>query len=214
MVVSITNTLLLYVSIFLSSVFFITIKFPDLKGSWIIKGLSIILLSVFAYHNCITEIALLISVSLIFSSIGDIFLGINEEKFFIHGLVAFLVSHILYCIAFYSSFNIHSLSEENHFILNLALILYSITMLKKLLPKLGNLKFPVIIYVCVIFLMGIGAISSNYTTSILVLGALLFIVSDSLLATQKFLKPFLGVQYLIWITYYLGQLFIVFGTLK
>ncbi len=208
------NPILLYTSFVLSSLFFITIRFPKLKGRWIIKGLSIVLLSFFAYFNCIQSVAFLFTIALFFSSLGDFFLGLNEKKLFIQGLVAFLISHIFYSIAFYSQLKYHSLFIVNHFILNIVLIIYAIIMTKILIPKLGNLKIPVIIYISTLIIMGIGGINTKFSNPILIFGVILFIISDSLLAIQKFLNSFKGIDYFIWLTYYLAQLFIVFGALK
>lgn len=214
MLYQISNSIFLYASILLSFLFFITIQFPKLKGRWIIKGFSILLLSIFAYYNCINSIALFFAISLFFSSLGDIFLCIHEEKLFIQGLFSFLVSHILYSIAFYSQFNSNLVLTKIHFILNITLVVYAVIMSKILTPKLGNLKIPVYIYMSALIIMGIGAIHTGFSNYILISGVILFIISDSFLAIQKFLRTFKGINHLIWLTYYLGQLFIVFGALK
>jgi uncharacterized membrane protein YhhN len=210
----ISNPILLYSSFILSAIFFITIRFPKLKGRWIIKGSSVFLLSVFAYYNCRSSIALLFTIALLFSSLGDAFLGFHEEKLFVQGLVSFLIAHILYSISFYSQFNPSSMLIGSHLILNIILIIYGAIMSKILTPKLGKLKIPVFIYMSALITMGIGGINTGFSNHILTYGVILFIISDSLLAIQKFLKGFKGIDYLIWLSYYLGQLFIIFGALK
>ena len=210
----ISKSMLLYSSLILSLMYFLTIRFPNLSGRWIIKSLSVLLLSIFAYYNCTNSIALLFAISLLFSSIGDAFLCLNQEKFFVQGLVSFLVAHILYSVSFYSQFHPHSTFLDSHLILNVILFIYAIIMAKILTPKLGKLKIPVYIYMSALITMGIGGINTMFSNHILIIGIILFIISDSLLAIQKFLNSFKGIDYLIWSSYYLGQLFIVFGALK
>ena len=38
--------------------------------------------------------------SLLFSSLGDVFLGLDAEKLFVFGLSSFLLAHLLYMVLF------------------------------------------------------------------------------------------------------------------
>ncbi len=208
---------LIWSSLFLSFVYLTTMRYPKIKLRWLIKGSSIILLSLFSLFNCPTSIAYILSIALLFSAFGDMFLGYNENKFFIHGLVSFLISHLIYCYFFYTNLDIFYLkfilTKSNILILCL-LFIHSIIMIKILYPKLQNLKIPVLVYMTALIGMSIGSIVSNYSNSYLIFGALLFIASDSALAIQKFVKSFLGINSFIWITYYFAQMFILFSFLK
>lgn len=209
MSVKITHSFLLYSSLLLSFYYLVSTKYTGLKFRWFVKGLSIILLSVFAYFNCNESIASFLCISLLFSSLGDMFLAYNDEKFFIQGLITFLISHLIYSFLFFSNFSYHSLSIPSHIIISFIILTHAFFMLKILIPKLNHLKFPVLIYMTALIIMGFGAIYSNYSNPLLFLGALLFIISDSVLAIQKFLGNFRGANQIIWITYYIAQIFIL-----
>jgi uncharacterized membrane protein YhhN len=75
--------------------------------------------------------------------------------------------------------------------------------------SLGPLLLPVVVYALVLSCMGISAIMADLDTPLAAIGALLFISSDAMLAISKFHSPFAANGPLIWITYYLAQLFIL-----
>jgi len=58
-----------------------------------------------------TKFSYLITVGFLFSMFGDIILIFDGEVFFIFGLLSFLVTHIMYLIAFID--NITSSSEKD-----------------------------------------------------------------------------------------------------
>ena len=67
----------------------------------------------------------------------------------------------------------------------------------------------VIAYMLVIgFMMG-SAIASGMTSA--VIGALLFMLSDSLIAWNRFVAPFASARLAIIVTYHVGQLLLVYA---
>jgi len=88
-----------------------------------------------------------------------------------------------------------------------------------LFPHLGNLQIPVMVYALVITLMSLQALFRyGYTSKpsfILVFcGAISFMISDSLLAINKFMQPLPLSGLAIMLTYLLAQYLIVEGVLK
>jgi uncharacterized membrane protein YhhN len=160
--------------------------------------------------------------ALIFSLMGDCFLIFvaKSELFFILGLVSFLCSHICYILLFNKQKKSVSSSKSKIYSLNFALIaLYLLAMLWILAPKLGDLTIPVIVYATVLSLMYASAIKGNaFWTEAgkenVFLGALFFVISDSILAFNKFYMPIPMSSFLIMFTYILAQFFIVKGILK
>ncbi len=128
-------------------------------------------------------------VGLLFSFLGDVFLLNNGELYFILGLTSFLLAHILY-IKITIGF-INNKSIKNTVISVLPFVLFFIILILVLKPHLGKLIIPVIIYGIVISVFGMVA-TLNYLTQKktanlwLFLGALFFIISDSILAFNKF----------------------------
>ncbi|SHG23322.1 lysoplasmalogenase [Flavobacterium defluvii] len=160
--------------------------------------------------------------ALIFSWIGDVILLFAEiaEIYFILGLVSFLISHIFYCILFNRQFKEKNKRNTIIFLIGSILIaVYLIGMLSVLLPSLGDLKIPVIVYASVISTMLLFAyngllIWKKPANQYVFLGALFFVVSDSVLAINKFHFPIQKSSFIIMLTYLVAQYLIVKGILK
>ncbi|HEV2689737.1 MAG TPA: lysoplasmalogenase, partial [Bryobacteraceae bacterium] len=91
---------------------------------------------------------------------------------------------------------------------------YSIAISAWLFPSLGSLQLPVAIYMCAITAMAVTAILARFSTPWVAIGAILFVVSDSLLAIDKFKTPVPYRDILVWSTYYGAQYAITTGCLK
>jgi uncharacterized membrane protein YhhN len=86
-------------------------------------------------------------------------------------------------------------------------------------PYLGDLKIPVIVYALVLSGMLITAwhafdFNNQTDGRWIITGAACFVLSDSLLAINKFYSSFTFAGILIMLTYALAQLFIVSGVIK
>src|SRR5512138_3865516 len=144
---------------------------------------------------------------LVFSFLGDIALTL-PEKWFQAGLAAFLVAQVLYIMAFKPAPG-HPVSTTVFF----PLILYGLLMFFILRPGLGPLKLPVFVYIAAITVMA-GFAASRFvdrggTKPLLAFaGAVLFLVSDSVLAYDRFGKKIGRAQIIILGTYFPAQLLI------
>jgi len=162
----------------------------------------------------------IIIAALVFSWVGDIFLQIKTggDMFFLAGLISFLTTHILYTIVFFGTTGIFIFQKTKRLLL-LIIILYGALTIYTILPGLGNMQIPVTIYGIVITGMVISAVSrfgkvNDSSYLIVFFGALLFLISDSLIAFNRFKQPFPVAALLIMITYIFGQFLIIAGTLK
>ena len=94
-------------------------------------------------------------------------------------------------------------------------MLFGVLMLMLMWTGLGDLKIPVTVYTSVIMIMGISALFRKADGANLVLiGAILFICSDSLLALNKFYHGFEAADFWVMLTYILAQYFIVSGMIS
>lgn len=91
---------------------------------------------------------------------------------------------------------------------------YTASMLIWLWPNLGDMRIPVLAYICVITGMGVMSLLAGFRSWVVPAGALLFMLSDSLIAVGKFKHPISYGDYLIWCTYYVGQVCITMGFLR
>jgi len=160
--------------------------------------------------------------ALIFSWFGDVILLFTDlgELYFIIGLVCFLISHIIYCILFNRQHNIRKKQNKPLFVIGSILIaFYLIGMVSILMPFLGDLEVPVILYASVISIMILFALKGLLVWKkpgnfIVFSGGFLFIISDSILAVNKFYAPVPKSSFFIMLTYLLAQYLIVVGILK
>jgi len=154
--------------------------------------------------------------ALFFSWMGDVLLMFDTkaELYFLLGLSAFLVAHLFYII-FFHTVRVKENIKSNLWFLGIVVIYY-MALITLLSPYLGDKKLPVRIYGIVISFMFMLAlhmlfIKHKIAGRWMMMGALLFVVSDSVLAINKFYESFGGAGILIILTYGLAQLFIAEG---
>jgi uncharacterized membrane protein YhhN len=158
--------------------------------------------------------------AIVFSFAGDLLL-MNTE-YFIAGLIAFLIAHLFYIFAYRqlrdeeSQDNLRGLQRIR---LAFPIILAGSGLVVILYPVLGDLKIPVMVYALVITIMALQALfrygrTSNISFWMVFAGALLFMVSDSLIAINKFMEPMQLGGFFILLTYAMAQLLIILGLLK
>ena len=96
----------------------------------------------------------------------------------------------------------------------LVVLVYSATLSAWIVPSVGALAVPVVLDPRP-DRHGIStAILARFRQRWVAVGAILFLVSDSLLAVHKFKEPVPLRDYLVWSTYYLGQCGIALGYLS
>lgn len=156
--------------------------------------------------------------ALFFSWIGDVVLLFANQGavYFIVGLVAFLVAHLLYIILF---IKIQKIKSTKYFPYTFFVVAYLIGLLSFLWNNLYDLKIPVVLYATVLSTMLLYAIKGAFIWQppfgkMVLLGAIFFVISDSLLAINKFHHPIPFASFFIMGTYLLAQFLIVYGLLK
>ncbi|MEY8848437.1 lysoplasmalogenase [Psychroserpens sp. XS_ASV72] len=160
---------------------------------------------------------LLMILALLFSLFGDISLMFDNlsSSYFIIGLVSFLLAHIMYILVFLKHRNT---SSRPLGFLGL-LLLYAISLFFYLKDGLGDMLVPVMVYMIVILGMATSAflrrksVNTKSFTWVLI-GAILFLVSDSILAIDKFHHALPLSSVSIMLSYALAQYCIVIGILK
>ena len=165
--------------------------------------------------------SLLIIAGLVLSLAGDWFLIDSDDKTrnFALGLGAFLVAHIFYIAAFTVAQVLRGVPIDFNREAGIAALLIIIGMVVYVYmrPSLGSMAQPVLLYITVISLMvhravagvsiGAGLLSQG---TLAAGGALLFYVSDFMLAINHFVFDGEGRANSVWVlsTYYCAQLFI------
>ncbi len=203
---------LLLLSIACSAIYFVTKSWQPFTGSVVLKALCIGPLAVIAFRLLPSPNHWLLGGALAFSTLGDIFLDLRGM--FVQGLGAFLIAHLIYVALFVRNWRRPVRLGANQQISLAALLFFSLAQTMWLWPGLGQLAVPVACYIGAITLMVAAAIIGRFRQSWIVWGALLFLISDSLIGINKFKTPVPLQEYLVWATYYLGQCGIALGFLR
>lgn len=171
-----------------------------------------LILAVWSAKGATDRTRILLMIALLFSMGGDIFLAVDRVQLFVFGLASFLLAHLAYTALFILHPAERPLPKSRLFVQGL-LLLFTATMAILLWPALGALKIPVFFYIAAITVMGLAACRAAFNPWLVIIGALSFILSDSIIAIDKFLAPFDPSGPVIWITYVLAQYCLCAGVL-
>jgi len=177
---------------------------------------------IFSAREQKNSISTTLVLALLFSWGGDVLLMKSGELFFMLGLVSFLIAHVFYIFVFRQSRNndeTSSLQGLQRIRFAFPIILYGSGLVVILYAELGDMTVPVMIYAFILTLMVLNALfrfgrTSSASFAYVFGGAILFMISDSLLAVNKFLEPVTLSGFWIMLTYMGAQFLIVTGLLK
>ena len=168
----------------------------------------ILLALLFLYSQSVESRNKWYAMALIFSFFGDVFLLYSGENVFKFGLGFFLIAHLLFIIIVVK--RIKKVSILNSFIpiISFGIVLSLLLFLLK--DTLKDLLIPVLIYGVVISIFGIVSLIDFLNTKskkslLMLLGAIVFIVSDYILAINKFYYEALIFQVAVMVTYISAQ---------
>ncbi|RYD70610.1 MAG: lysoplasmalogenase [Sphingobacteriales bacterium] len=207
---------------FVAIVHLIAIVFEQEDVRFITKPLLMPLLALAVYGcSAAGRERTIIITAIFFSLLGDSFLLFDylNPLYFIFGLISFLITHILYIVYFIGIKPLHTSLLKIYPWIIVLVVGYGVGLVYFLYPKLGDLKIPVIVYAVIICSMLLAAIHIFKRVKaiagwLLVAGAVFFVVSDSLLAINKFHSAFSGAAFLIMFTYCAAQYCIAKGFTK
>lgn len=156
----------------------------------------------FAQGNQLSKFKSLMMAAFSFCLLGDILLLF--DAYFVYGLAAFLMGHILFASGFIKlkGFYFHPVATVGIFAVGTFLFFW-------LRPDLGAFMVPVALYVFVICFMatqGVGLYMRDKSKVFgsIAMAVLLFMLSDTLIAIAKFKAPFAYSSLLILGTYWLS----------
>jgi len=187
----------------------------DRRQIYLWKPLSTILIIVVALlsllqPDALPAFTLWVTAGLILSLGGDVALMLRTDRWFLIGLVLFLLAHVVYAIGFTLFNGFH----PQDLITGAVLLILGVAVYLYLKPGCGSMKIPVLFYMVIICTMVNRAISTffgdTFTTTqawLLTIGASLFWLSDLVLAVNRFRRPF-AANRLGLFAYFGGQLLI------
>ncbi|MBM3182007.1 MAG: lysoplasmalogenase [Chloroflexi bacterium] len=159
---------------------------------------------------------------LLLSLAGDVLLMISLDRFFLAGLVAFLFAHVAYVIGFNTP-----VPEMSVWGIALAIFigLGGARVVRRIIDALaaqgqGRMRGPILVYSIIISLMILSAmlkltdVKWEAGAALLVsLGAILFYISDIILAWNKFVSPLQHGRIYNIAAYHLGQIALIAGVI-
>lgn len=152
------------------------------------------------------------------SALGDYFLSRETDATFLAGMAAFFAAHLAYIPLFLVLGDSDLIPVR--WVPAVALAIFAGAFYTYLWPGLGAFRLPVAAYSLAIASMGVSALglATNGAQALILAGAGLFVVSDSILGAGKFrLDPETGLgavaPYLVWATYWSAQALITLGVL-
>jgi uncharacterized membrane protein YhhN len=182
---------------------------------WIILSKPLLLIYLLcAYLSFSSMLNGWILLAIISGLLGDVFLLYPDKKpLFLAGLTSFLIGHISYTIAFITLSKIFSRWNPLYLLIAIPFSIYVVMFLKYLNPYTDKMKIPVFSYGVIIAIMGMGSMSfllidGKISSFIPIIGALLFILSDSAIALKLFAKRKITDEFVM-ITYGLAQWILV-----
>ena len=172
------------------------------------KTLPVVALAVSASYF---EAPALLIMALLLCALGDYFMSRADNRF-VPGLLAFLAGHIAYIALFFT------LSAGSFFHWPMLLVvLYSGVFAVYMWNATGRYRWPVLAYIVVITVMAGVSLRLPSPYFLAVLGAFVFVVSDSVLAVRMFVvskqRVKLMLSWAVWISYIAGQSLILAGVL-
>jgi uncharacterized membrane protein YhhN len=187
----------------------------DVRQRYVLKPLSTALIIAVALLSLLTPNAEVsftvgVTVGLVLSLGGDVALMFESNRWFLAGLVFFLLAHVAYSIGFtlFNGFHPQDLISAA------LLLVTAIVVFFYLRPGLGSMQGPVIFYILVICFMVNRAVSTFFGEAftltqawLLTVGGVLFWLSDLVLAVNRFRHPFKANRLSLFL-YFGGQLLI------
>jgi len=208
-----------YITLFLSASIHLYASFKDNKKlrkqskGFILLGILGIYVLTARNVNTIVIFAILTS------WLGDVLLIPKGNKWFAAGGVSFMVSHVLFILSYYPQIDF---SKVPFVVIGLLAIIYGFVAvkvfkaLKQYIPKM--LFYPMIIYLAINCCNNLFAwmqffSNKDLTTTIILIGAVLFFISDSVLFLVRFHKQHVVPyeHFYVMLTYILAEILIVQG---
>lgn len=187
-----------------------------------IKWLSIATLTMIIWRLIRGRQDIFLLAALFFHSLGDLVLAHPYQDLLMYSIGPFLLGHIFYIFTFKSDLPAnyqalkHTLSRAKK-ILIAATLIYTVIMSFMLLPQVldTHLMYPMIVYILVVCTMAILSALPEYRSPWMTLGCCMYIISDSLIAINKFYAPLPPLlNSCTWPLYYIGQILISLGLMK
>lgn len=199
------------IAIVLGVAYIAAIPLQPWPGSWVLKPMPMLLYAVLMWRAFPGAVGRWLALGYVAAAAGDFFLDYgHRDGLFRQALLAFLVNQIAFLIAFAKL----AAGSPWRWLRALPAIAYGAVLAAWLVPKAGALMLPVAVYLACLLGMVLMACRVEAAPRLLWLGALLFLLADSLIGVNKFAAPFPNAVLVIVSIYFTGQTLIALGLLR
>lgn len=187
------------------------IPFKPYPLGWLLKPLPMLLFAWLVWRAYPGAAGRWLGLGFVAAAAGDFFLDYgNRDGLFVQALLAFLLNQL----AFVAGFLLLGRGRPWRWWWSLPVIAYAIGMTLWMLPGAGALQVPVALYFACLLAMALTAARVEERPGPLWLGAMLFVIADSLIGVNKFIQPFPHAVLVIVSCYFTGQALIAWGLLQ
>ena len=178
-----------------------------------VKGSAVAFLALYTLFRISAFDHFILFVALIAGAIGDIQISMPVPNAMANAMQSFMVEHVLLILLFLrnrmSAYDISSARVRG------AAVIWAMTgvALFLLWQDLGSDRNMVLIYMGALIGMATAGLFSRFSIKMVGIGAIFFVVSDSMIAAQTFMGAPEWLSIFVWILYYLSQLLITAGVL-
>lgn len=160
-------------------------------------------------------------IAMLASFTGDLLLGFSDAQFFLWGMLSFMVTHICNSIYFLKLNPLRFKKSKPVFVTFLILAFFSSLVIYTIRDNLGAYLIPIMVYMVIIGVM--ACLASNLLSDVaytdlalqyFIPGAGLFVMSDGILALNKFSLQEPLLDLFVMLTYGLAQLYLAMGFYK
>lgn len=148
--------------------------------------------------------------ALLFCACGDMILALDFTLSFVAGLGAFLTGHLFFTLLFHKWW----FWTPRKILVLLLLLAAMLNIGMLIIPATGAFLLPVSLYILVITAMAMSAVLAAKDSMQLIFGALVFMLSDTLIGLNKFFAPVPYEHIAIMLTYYLALFLLTTGIIK
>jgi len=203
---------LLALSVAAGTLYFLTCAGPPHLPGLVLKALAVPPLAAIAIRLLSGPERWLLGGALAVSAVGDVLLEL--KGLFLPGIGAFLVAQMCYVALFARDWPGRERLTSMQRVLIGLVVVFCAALTAWLWRGLGWLAAPVLGYIVALTAMATTAVGAGPRYPPVAWGAILFVVSDSLIGVGRFRGPLPLGEYVVWGTYFIAQCCLALGFLR
>jgi alkenylglycerophosphocholine/alkenylglycerophosphoethanolamine hydrolase len=198
-------------AVVLGIAYILLIELQPYPLSWLLKMAPMLIFAGLMWRTLPGVTGRWLAVGYVTAAAGDFFLDYgNRDGLFRQALIAFLCNQLAFIVAFV----LLARGRSWRWLWSLPVIAYSLLLAVWMVPAAKGLQIPVAVYLSCLLGMALCAARVEQSPGPLWMGAMLFVLADSLIGFNKFVQPFEHAVLVIVTCYFIGQALIAFGLLR